>query len=154
MAVPKIGFRQSTDGKTLTLIDESTLDSPITNYTRTVELWTGINGTGTLITTLAFSGVSLEVGYQITADQYFSAKLIHVGSPSVGLAYTNFTTQVFEQNALNGLLKANCGCGNTGNCDNLTLGFIYLTQSQVATRAGNSGLANSFIQSSLKMLKA
>lgn len=152
MAVPKIGFTQSTDGKTLTLIDQSTLDAPITNYTRVVELWSGINGTGTLLTSLTFSVTDMEVDHAITADRYFSAKLIHTGAPTVVVAYANFTTQGFEQNVINGLLKASCGCGDIKNCDRLTLGFIYMTQSQIATMAGNSGLANSFIQSSFKML--
>lgn len=151
---PKVGFSESSDAKTLTLIDESTLDNPIGNYTRKVELWTAKDGTGTKITELNFSGSSLEVEYSKSADQYFSIVLIHSGSPSVANAINNFTTERYEQNLTNNRLNANCGCSQIKGCNSLVLGFIYMTQAQVATQYGNSGLANAFIQSSYKHLNS
>lgn len=153
--IPSVSHSQSSDGKTLTILDTSDYSTgDINNYTRKVQLWSGINGSGTMITEIPFDGVSLELTYAITADQYFSAKLIFTGSPAVASVYANFTPQQFEQNALNALLNKNCGCGTTKTCGKSTMGFIYLVQSQLATLAGNSGLANSFIQSSLKWLNS
>lgn len=156
MAVqPALGFYQSTDALTLTLVDESVYTTPpITDYTRKVQLWTGKDGTGTMLDELDFVDSELTVDYALTADKYISAVLIFTGSPAVADTTINFTTQQFEVNALNSLLNANCGCGTTKTCGKSTMGFIYLYQSQVATLAGNSGLANSFIQSSLKWLNS
>lgn len=154
MATPKLSSLQSPDAKTMTYIDESELDAPISNYTRTVEIWTGINGTGEKIATLPFSGTDTTVEYAITSDLYRSAKLLHVGSPSVAPAFLNETSQQFEQNLLNGKLKKDCGCGKMKGCNNTVLGFIFMYQSQVATRAGNSGLANDYISSAYKLLSA
>lgn len=151
--VSAVGYRISTDGGTLTPIDQSTYsDDPIGNYTRKVQLWTGIDGTGTMLAELDFVGDNLEVDYAWTADRYVSLKLIHTGSPAMAVAYDNVTPMQYEQNALNMLLKGDCGCKSTKPCGKASLGFIYMYQSQVATLAGNSGLANSFITSAYKVL--
>jgi hypothetical protein len=150
--IAKLSYSQSTSGGIITFTDESVLDNPISNYTRKVMLYSGRDGTGTLIEEIDFVGTNLTCQYEISADQYFSAILVHTGSPTVANFTLNFTTQQFEQNALNKLLKSNCGCGKTKNCDKISLGFIYLTQSQVATSAGNSGLANEFISNAYKLL--
>jgi hypothetical protein len=150
--VLNLSYEQSSDAKTLTIVDESTLDNPIANYVRTVELWTGTNATGSLIDTLTFVGVQLTVSKAITSDMYFSAKLIHTGSPSVATKIINFGTTQFEYNALDKLLLKNCGCSNTKGCDKITLGSIYLTRAQDQVLAGNSAKFNSFIQSSFKIL--
>ncbi len=151
--VPSVSYSQSSDGKTLTIIDTSDYSSgDITDYTREVEIWSSINGSGTLLYTLPFTGSELEVEQAITADQYFSAKLIFNGSPSVSNAFVNFTTQRFEQNALFDLNFKNCGCVKSGSCDKKFNGFIDMYLSQVATQAGNSALATSSIQASYAYL--
>lgn len=149
---PKLGYLQSTDSKTLTLIDESTLDNPITNYVRTVELYNNIDASGTLIDTLTFTGSQLTVDKAITADQYWSAKLIHTGSPSVASTIINFGTTQFEYNALDKLLLVNCGCSKTKGCDKTTLGALYLKRAEDQVLFGNPAKFNSYIQSSLKVL--
>ena len=150
--IPKIEYSQSTDGKILTLIDATEYDSPIGNYTRTVELWSSINGSGTLIATLAFTGTNTTVQYSLASDRYISAKLIFVGSPTITPVYVNFVTTQYEWNALYNLNGAKCGCVKAGSCDAKFNGFIDLYTSQVATQAGNSGLANTLINSSYKWL--
>lgn len=151
--VPSISFEQSSDGKTLTLIDTSDYSTGnINSYSRAVELWSGINGTGTLLYSLPFTGTNLQVTQQLTSDRYFSAKLKFTGSPAVAPAYANFTTQQFEQNLLNERLAKDCGCSKGSGCDKSFNGFLYMYSAQVATLAGNSALANSFINASFKWL--
>lgn len=150
--IPKVGFSQAPSGSPLSILDQSTLDSPIGNYVRTVELYSGKDATGSLLDVLTFTGSNLSVDKVVTSDRYYSAKLTHTGSPTIPPVIINFTTQEFSQKNLNNILKANCGCGKTKNCGNMSLGFLYMYQSQVATKAGNSGLANSFINTSFKLL--
>lgn len=151
--VAKIEYAQSPDGKTLTLIDASDYTTGnINNYTRTVQLYSGKDGTGDLITTLNFVGAALTVDYAITKDQYFSAKLNFVGSPAVASVYSNFTTREFELNALYKNTNKGCGC-QSKNCSPTFYGFIDMYLAQTATKAGNSGLANSLISGSAAWLK-
>lgn len=149
---PKIEYAQSDDGKTLTLKDASTLDNPITNYTRTVRLYSNKDGGGDLLDTLIFTGTSLTVDKSITSDRYYSAVLSHVGSPAVANAITNFGTTQFEYIALDKLLLNHCGCDKRSGCDKTTLGALYLKRAQDQVLAGNSSKFNSYIQSSLKVL--
>lgn len=151
---PKLEYTQSPDGKTLTFIDATTYDDPIGNYTRVVELYSSIDGTGTLLATLPFTGTELEVDYAVTVDRYYGVKLSFVGSPSVSPAYLNVTTRQFEINALFNLNSKNCGCVKSGTCDKRFNGFMDMYMSQVATLAGNSALANTSITSSLKWLNS
>lgn len=152
MATPKIEYSQSTNGKVLTFTDSTIYDSPIGNYTRKVQLYSGKDASGTLIAEIPFTGSELTTTYSITKDQYFSARLVFSGSPSIPSAIVNFTTTQYEWNALYNLNGAKCGCVKAGNCDAKFNGFIDLYTSQVATQAGNSGLANTLINSSYKWL--
>lgn len=147
----EISYNQSSDGKTLTFVDESAIASPISNYTRTVQLWSGINGTGSLITTLTFAGSELTVDYAITEDRYWSARLIYIGSPTQTSVVINFVSRRFELNLLISNSKKNCGC-TTKNCDSKFNGFIDYYLANEATKIGNSGAANLFISSSYKWL--
>lgn len=151
--VPKITHSESPDGKTLTLIDSSDYTTGnINNYTRKVELYSGINGTGSLITSIDFVGTNLSVDYETTADRYYSAKLIFTGTPSVASVYTNFVTVQREYNALNKFLNRGCGCGSKSESEKVRYGFIYLKLAEKATLGGNSGLANQNITASAKWL--
>lgn len=154
MAVAKLTYVQSVDGKTLTFTDESTLDAPITNYTRTVELWSNVNASGELIDTLTFTSTGTTVQYELDKDRYFSAKFTHSGSPSVPVLVINFVTKQYEQNLLFEKSKKNCGCVKSGKCDSTFNGFIDLYLAELATLVGNGALANSLISSSYKYLKS
>lgn len=153
MSTPNLSYSQSSDGKTLTFSDDTVYDDPITNYVRTVELYTSLNATGTLLATLTFLGSNLTVDYNITADSYISAKLVHVGSPSMASKIINFTTSRFEYNALFTASKKNCNCVSK-KCSPIVYGFIDTYLAQVATDFGNSGLANNFITSASKWLQS
>lgn len=153
--IPSLNFNQSSDGKTLTLIDTSDYTTgTIGNYTRKVELYSGINGTGTLIDTLNFTGTSLTVEKEITSDVYLSAKFIFTGSPSVTTTYMNFGTTQFEYISLDKRLLNNCGCNNCKGCDKTTLGALYLKRAEDQVLFGNPAKFNSFIQASLKVLNS
>lgn len=153
--IPSLNYNQSSDGKTLTLIDTSDYTTgTIGDYTRKVELYSGINGTGTLLDTLNFVGTSLTVEKEITEDRYYSGKFIFTGSPSVATTYMNFGTTQFEYNALDKLLLVNCGCSKTKGCDKTTLGALYLKRAEDQVLFGNPAKFNSFIQASFKVLNS
>lgn len=152
--VPNLSVVQPPSGRPLTINDDTTYEDPISNYVRTVEVWTSINGTGTLVDTLTFSGTDLTVEYDITADDYFSFKLIHVGSPAIAVKYLNITTRQFEINRLFELNAKNCGCVKPASCDKRVNGFIDMYMSQIATEGGNSALARTSIKNSLKWLNS
>jgi len=152
----KVTQSQSADAKTLTFKDESVISDPISNYVRTVQIWDNIDATGSLITTITFSGSSLTVDYAVSTDQYFSAKLIYTGSPSVAASPPiNFVTTQYEYNLLDQKLLVNCGCGSKcKGCDNLTMGALYLSGAQKAVLNSNPAKANNYISASYKFLKA
>lgn len=139
---------QSSDAKTLTLTDTSIGDN--TAFARSIEVYDGANGVGTLLATIPLTGATADYG--ISEDKFRSFKLIYVGTPSIAPIFINQTSIGFSQNLLFRKLGDNCGCENPSN--STMLGFIYQFSAQVAARAGNSALANSFITASNKWLKS
>lgn len=147
----ELSYSQSNTGKILTFVDESVIADPISNYDRTVQIWSGKDGTGELIDTLTFADSDLTVDYAIDADQYWSARLIYTGSPIQTSVVINFVSRRFELNLLISNSKKNCGCVSK-NCDSKFNGFIDYYLANEATKIGNSGAANLFISSSYKWL--
>lgn len=130
---PKAGWAQSTDGKTITLTDQSDYiasGTPITDYTRTFVVK---NAIGTVLHTLPIPSGQLSVTYSVTKDEYYSATLSFVGSPSVADVTIDYGTEQFEWNALDQKLAIGCGCSPCGSSDKkIRYGFIYL---QIANRS-------------------
>lgn len=151
MSVGNLTYTQQADGKALIFNDGTSYDDPITNYTRVVELFSGKDATGSLLFTVPFVGTNLTTTQAITADQYWSAKMTWVGSPSIAPVIINFVSTRFEYNLLFEAENKGCGCVK-GNCSKTFNGFIDLYLAQVATGFGNSGLANTFITASKSWL--
>lgn len=152
----KISWTQSVDGKKLYLRDDTNYTeenvSP-SDYTRTVELYSGKYATGTLIDTLTFSGSNLTVEYDLAADLYISAKLTVTDGDTSLTDIINFGTNAYEYNLLTqNLLKNNCGCNKDTDQSN-RFGFIYLTLANYSVITGNSGAFNKFINESRTWLQ-
>lgn len=135
--------------QTLTITDTSIGDK--TGFTRVVEVYTGANGIGELLNTIPITDTTATYG--ISEDKFRSFKLIYTGTPTIAPITVNQTSIGFSQNLLYDRLSSNCGCEKKP-CSATMLGFIYQYSSQVASRAGNSALANSFITASNKWLKS
>ncbi len=153
MSTPLLTYSQSSDGKKLIFTDATTYTDPIGNYSRTVQLYSGKDATGSLLATLTFIGAILTVEYAITADQYWSAKLIHTGSPSIGSVIINFVSTRNEYNSLFKMAKSKCNCVSN-KCSPLVYGFVDTYLAQVATDFGDSGLANNLITSAATWLNS
>lgn len=151
MSVASLSYSQQADGKALIFTDTTTYTDPIANYSRKVEIWSGKDATGTKLFDVPFVGTSLTTSQAITADQYWSARIVITGSPSIASAIINFVSTRFEYNLLFEAENKVCGCVK-GNCSKTFNGFIDLYLAQVATEFGNSGLANTFITASKSWL--
>lgn len=149
--VPNINYLQSSDGKTLTLLDESNWGASgvdINDYTRTVQLYDGKDGSGTLIDTLTFTGSLLSVDYAVTVDRYYSAVYSAINGGTAATKTVNFATTNIEYKLLNELTSKGCGCGNKAQDDKVRYGFIYLKLAEKALLFGKVAQFNQNITTS------
>lgn len=145
-----ISWAQSSDAKTLIFTDTST-DDP-TGYTRTVQLYDGINATGTLIAALTFAAEEDTVEYSITVDKYYSAKILYLGGASLTPGLINFGTERFALNARDSVLLKNCGGCKGKSGSKVCEANAFIEGAEDAVLFGNSAKFNSFISSAYKLL--
>ncbi len=147
----KISWAQSVDGKTLYLTDSTNYSeegvSP-SDYTRSVQLYSGKDATGSLIATLTFTSAILTLEYELEEDMYLSARLTITDGVTPLTNTINFGTNAYEYYLLaQNMLKNGCGCNKDTDQSN-RYGFIYLTLANYSVITGNSGAFNKFINES------
>lgn len=148
VVVPILSWTQSLDGAKIIFKDDTDYigqDVVPSDYTRTIQLYSGKDASGNMIGTLTFSGNDITIDFALDKDKYISAKFIIYDGLDELTTIINFGTTVNEYNSLTNLLLHNsCGC-NKEIDQSVRFGFIYLKVAEKAVIVGNSGAFNKFI---------
>lgn len=142
---------QSSSGKVETYNDQSNWVAEAidpSTYTRTVEIYDGVDATGTLVTTLTFSGSNLTVSRTISEDKATSAKYTATNGSTTVTDTINFLPTQFEKNKI-AQGADSCGCKSNSNVYG---GFMFMTLAQWATELGNFPKANTYLDASNTLL--
>lgn len=145
----ELSWTQTADGNKVIFRDDTdyvTAGVDPAECTRMVQVYSNKDATGTLLSSLVFTGSELTVEMDLDEDKYLSAKLtVDDGVVEPLTDIINFGTTVNEYNSLNNILLRNsCGC-NKDTDQSVRFGFIYLKMAEKAVIFGNSGAFNRYI---------
>lgn len=147
--------QESASGTTLTFVDQSNWVASglnIADYVRTVRLYNGKDGAGTLLTTLTFVGTLLTIPTTVSKSKYYSATYTVTISGAPSVKTINFGTTNIEYKALNDILSKAYDCAGSSLDDRARYGFIYIKVAEKALLFGNVEQFNQNITQANKWL--